>query len=50
MNWLQCVAIYEEERAFVEKFGGDAFDDLLSDQEINTLDYDRLPVNLTRFK
>jgi len=50
VNWLQCIAIYEEERAFVEKFGGDAFDDLLSDQEINTLDYDRLPVNLTRFK
>lgn len=26
------------------------FDDLLSDQEINTLDPDRLPVDLSRFK
>lgn len=50
INWLQCIAIYEDERAFIEKFGGDVFDDLLSDQEINTLDPDRLPVDLSRFK
>jgi len=50
INWLQCIAIYEEERIFIEKFGGDAFDDLLSDQEVNTLDFDRSPVDLTRFK
>ncbi|WP_218188729.1 suppressor of fused domain protein [Pseudomonas sp. ABFPK] len=50
INWLQCIAIYEDERAFIEKFGGNVFDDLLSDQEINTLDPDRLPVDLSRFK
>ncbi|ORL62997.1 suppressor of fused domain protein [Pseudomonas putida] len=48
INWLQCIAIYEEERLFIEKFGGDAFDDLLSDQEINTLDWNRLPVDFSR--
>lgn len=49
INWLQCISIYEEERIFVEKFGGDMFDDLLSDQEINTLDSSRAPVDLTKF-
>ncbi|WDY56480.1 suppressor of fused domain protein [Pseudomonas sp. PSKL.D1] len=49
VNWLQCIAIHEEERVFIEKFGGDAFDDLLSDQEINTLDRNRLPVDLSSF-
>ncbi|MFP3847617.1 suppressor of fused domain protein [Pseudomonas sp. W5-01] len=44
INWLQCIAISEVERVFIEKFGGDAFDDLLSEQEINTLDAQRLPV------
>ncbi|WP_282368109.1 suppressor of fused domain protein [Pseudomonas sp. PS02290] len=41
INWLQCVAIYEVERVFIEKFGGYAFDDLLSEQGINTLNTQR---------
>lgn len=49
INWLQCISIYEEERVFIEKFGGDAFDDLLSEQEINTLDFNRMPVSLPPF-
>ncbi|TDV58065.1 suppressor of fused protein SUFU [Pseudomonas graminis] len=44
INWLQCIAIYEVERVFIEKFGGDAFDDLLSEQEINTLNAQSPPV------
>jgi hypothetical protein len=44
INCLQCVAIYEVERGFIEKFGGAAFDDLLSKQEINTLNSQRPPV------
>lgn len=50
INWLQCVSVYEEERVFIDEFGGGAFDDLLSDQEVNTLDFNRLPVNLTQLK
>lgn len=41
VNWLQCIAIYEEERVFIERYGGDVFDNLLSEQEINTLDCNR---------
>lgn len=44
VNWLQCISIYEEERVFIDRFGGDAFDELLSEQEINTLDRNRMPV------
>jgi hypothetical protein len=44
INLLQCIAIYDVEKEFIEQFGGDAFDDLLSEQEINTLDGNRLPV------
>lgn len=47
INWLQCIAIYEIEKAFIEKFGGDAFEDLLSEQEINTLDSGRRVVDLS---
>ncbi|BBH47307.1 suppressor of fused domain protein [Pseudomonas sp. KU43P] len=49
INWLQCISTYEEERVFIEEFGGNAFDDLLSDQEINTLNSNRAPVDLSRF-
>ncbi|MNY62145.1 Suppressor of fused protein (SUFU) [compost metagenome] len=44
VNWLQCISIYEDERVFINKFGGDAFDELLSEQEINTLDRNRMPI------
>jgi len=49
INWLQCISIYEEERIFIETFGGDVFDGLLSSQEINTLDVGRVPVDMTKF-
>ncbi|ORL63003.1 hypothetical protein B7H17_16780 [Pseudomonas putida] len=41
VNWLQCIAIHEEERVFIERYGGDVFDNLLFEQEINTLDCNR---------
>jgi len=44
INWLQCIAIHESERQLVERIGGNAFDDLLQQQETDVLDMHRAPV------
>lgn len=41
VNWLQCFAIHESEKKFVQTHGFEAFEDLLSDQEIDIFDSER---------
>jgi hypothetical protein len=38
INWLQCFAIHDIEKDFVIKYGADAFEDLLAEQEIDIFD------------
>jgi hypothetical protein len=44
INWLQCISIYNSELRLIKKFGDDAFEQMLSEQEIDTLDPNRAPV------
>ncbi len=46
INWLQCISIYDSELELIEKYGDDAFEQMLSDQEVDTLDSNRAPVTL----
>lgn len=46
INWLQCFAIHEIEKQFIDKNGSDAFEDLLSAQETDVFDMEREPVRL----
>ncbi|OUM05742.1 hypothetical protein BW686_19040 [Pseudomonas syringae] len=46
INWLQCFAIYEVEKEFIDKNGSDAFEDLLSTQETDVFDMEREHISL----
>ncbi len=46
INWLQCISIYDSELELIEKYGDDAFEQMLSDQEVDTLDPNRAPITL----
>ncbi|MGF6110233.1 suppressor of fused domain protein [Pseudomonas frederiksbergensis] len=41
VNWLQCFAIHESEKEFVKMHGYEAFEDLMSDQEIDIFNSER---------
>jgi hypothetical protein len=41
VNWLQCISIYDLERAFIQEFGSEAFEELLQQQEVDIFDFGR---------
>lgn len=44
INWLQCLAISESEKSFIYENGDEAFEELLSAQEVNIFDRGRSSV------
>ncbi|NAS99010.1 hypothetical protein CU664_12140 [Pseudomonas syringae pv. actinidifoliorum] len=44
VNWLQCIAIHDSEKNFIDEHGSAKFEDLLSKNDVNIFDKTRVSV------